>query len=345
MTDNSSNFTKTEILSQPETWKETLQYLKSDWDGKLPNVHDYDQIVITGCGSTYYLSIWAARFLHLKTGIPAIALPSSELWYSGDSWLKPFKKILFIAISRSGKTTETLHTLELFLKNRKGDALVITCYQDSLLAKMSPLTVATTEGMEHSIAQTRSFTNMMWPVILLSEKTISERLISTVYETARTFMTDYQDAAAAIGRDLNIERFFFLGNGPLFGLAQEVMLKMKEMSLSYSEAFHFMEFRHGPMSMVNKESLIIGFTNGSSLSFELPVFKDMQKLGGKTLAVGSEVEKQSGIDYRFDMGKKVPSPWIYPFYLPLIQLLACERSLAKGLNPDKPENLTAVVEL
>ncbi|MHB8806187.1 MAG: SIS domain-containing protein [Anaerolineaceae bacterium] len=345
MSDNRGKFTQAEILSQPETWKETLQYLKSDWVGRLPNLQDYDQIVITGCGSTYYLSIWAARFLHCSTGIPAIALPSSELWYSGDLWLKPFKKILFIAISRSGQTTETLQALDQFLKVQKKDALAITCYKDSPLAKMSPLSVTTTAGMEQSVAQTRSFSNMMWPIIFLSEKNIPDSLITTVRSSAQTFLSNYQATAREIGNNLDIERFFFLGNGPLFGLSQEVMLKMKEMSLSYSEAFHFLEFRHGPMSMVNHQSLIIGFTNQATYSFELPVFNDMQKLGGRTLAVGKVSGKPQSIDYLFDIGEKVPSTWSYPFYLPLIQLLAYERSMAKGLNPDKPENLTAVVEL
>jgi len=344
---NKGAFTKTEILSQPATWKETLQTLQSDWVGKLPNPQEYDQIVLTGCGSTYYLSIWAARFLHCNSGVPAVALPSSELWYSGEAWLKPFKKVLFIAISRSGQTTETLRALEMFLKNHKKDALAVTCYKDSLLAKMAPTSVITEAGIEQSIAQTRSFSNMMWPIILMQEKYIPENLASTIYTFAHTFLTNYQQTALQIGQDLNLERFFFLGNGPLFGLAQEVMLKMKEMSLSYSEAFHFLEFRHGPMSMVNNRSLIIGFTNKNTPSYpyEIAVFKDMQKLGGKTLAVGNIDKKSYGSDYLFDIGEKVPSPWIYPLYLPLIQLLACERSLAKGLNPDKPENLTAVVEL
>ncbi len=345
MQEDRGKFTQTEILSQPETWKETLRYLQSDWVGKLPHVQDYDQLVITGCGSTYYLSIWAARFLHCTTGVPAMALPSSELWYAGDQWLKPFKKILFIAISRSGQTTETLQALELFLKKHGQSTLAITCYKDSSLAKMSPLAITTTAGMEQSIAQTRSFSNMLWPVILLGEKNISDDLITSIHRSAQKFLSENEPTAREIGRDLGIERFFFLGNGPLFGLAQEIMLKMKEMSLSYSEAFHFLEFRHGPMSMVNHQSLIVGFTSQNTISFELPVFYDMQKLGGRTLAIGKGTGKPQGIDYLFDFGEKVSSPWVYPFYLPLIQLLAYERSMAKGLNPDKPENLSAVVEL
>jgi len=345
MQDNKGKFTQPEILSQPETWKETLRYLKTDWGGKLPNLQDYDQIIITGCGSPYYLSIWAARFLHCNVGIPAIALPSSELWYSGELWLKPFKKTLLIAISRSGQTTETLQALNLFLKFQKRDALAITCYQDSPLARMVPLSITTTAGMEQSVAQTRSFSNMMWPIILLSEKNISEELITTIHDSAQSLLSNYQATAREIGNDPTIERFFFLGNGPLFGLSQEVMLKMKEMSLSYSEAFHFLEFRHGPMSMVNSQSLIVGFTNQATHAFELPVFHDMQKLGGLTLAVGKFAEKPQSINYLFNIDKNVPFAWSYPFYLPLVQLIAFERSIAKGLNPDRPENLTAVVEL
>ncbi len=336
--------TQQEILSQPETWANTLQFLKESWTNKLPDPRDYNQIIVSGCGSTYYFSLWAARFLHLRLGIPSIALPGSELWYSGEEWIKPFKKILLISVSRSGKTTETLHALDLFMNSGRGDALAITCYADSPLAKKAPLSVNTTAGMEKSIAQTRSFSNMMLPLIFLAERSISENLISTMQSCAQTMLDIYQAQARKLGNDTSIERFFFLGDGPLYGLAQEVMLKMKEMSLSYSEAFHFLEFRHGPMSMVNEHSLVVGFTDQKRTSFENPVFADMKNLGAQILAVGDE-EASLNCDHCFSIDPTLPDSWKYPLYLPLIQLIAYERSLSKGLNPDKPENLTAVVEL
>ena len=262
-----------------------------------------------------------------------------------ESSTNPYQRTLLISVSRSCKTTETLHALDLFIRSQKGDALAITCYADSPLARMAPAAIVTSSGMEHSIAQTRSFTNMMWPIILMGTRNISDEQIKLVGHSAQTLLDHYQENAFEIGNNPVLERFFFLGNGPQYGLAQEVMLKMKEMSLSYSEAFHFLEFRHGPMSMVNENSLIVGFTDPHSLNFEMPVFHDMKKLGGRTLGVGNLNHGAKELDFSFSWEKDIPQILSYPLYLPLIQLIAYERSISKGLNPDKPENLTAVVEL
>ena len=69
-------------------------------------------------------------------------------------------------------------------------------------------------------------------------------------EAGRKLIENYQGLAQSIGTAADLDRFYFLGSGPRYGLACELSLKMKEMSLSHSEPFHFMEFRHGPMSMV-----------------------------------------------------------------------------------------------
>jgi glutamine---fructose-6-phosphate transaminase (isomerizing) len=345
MQSEKGKFTQQEILSQPSTWMETLKYLQADWEDKLPVLQNYDQIIITGCGSTYYFSIWASRFLQQNTGISCMALPSSEIWYSGESWLRPYRNTLVIAVSRSGLTTETLHAVEYYKQTKKGDVAVITCYEDSPLAKMSPITFATTAGKEQSIAQTRSFTNMMWPIIYLSERNVADALIEKIGQTSQQLIDKYRSIAQEIGRNSEITKFFFLGNGALHGLSQEVMLKIKEMSLSHSEAFHFLEFRHGPMSMVNKNALVVGFNDPSLKEYEFPVMADMKKLGGCTLAVGAYESSPSFADYVFNIGKEIPQKWSYPLYLPLMQLIAYERSISKGLDPDNPENLSAVVEL
>lgn len=345
MQEKRGKFTREEILSQPYTWNDTISCLQKDWGKKNPEIQNYEQVIITGCGSTYYLSIWAARFLQMSTGIPCISLPSSELWYSGDTWIKPHTNSLLISISRSGKTTETLHAMDTFLGSKGGDALAITCYADSPLAKMAPSSIITSAGMEHSIAQTRSFTNMMWPIIFMGSGNIHDEQIKLIRQSSQKIIDDYQSAALEIGNNPVFERFFFLGNGPLYGLAQEVMLKMKEMSLSYSEAYHFLEFRHGPMAMINNLSLVLGFIDEDTHDFEFPVLHDMQKLGAKTLAVGKPYTPNEKPDFNFAWNREIPRQFTYPFYLPLIQLIAYERSMSKGLNPDKPENLTAVVEL
>ena len=81
------------------------------------------------------------------------------------------------------------------------------------------------------------------------------------------------DLPQRLGADLEVERFFFLGSGPFYGLACEAMLKLKEMSLSYAEPYHFLEFRHGPMSMVDARTLVVGLLSDTGLTEEIRVLE------------------------------------------------------------------------
>lgn len=339
-------FTLKEILSQPETWEKTLADLSKIDASSMPKPLDYDTIIFTGCGSTHYLSIWAARLMQRIQGVNAQVMPASELWYSAESWLKPYKKVLLVAVSRSGETSETLHAVKIFNSMGIGKSISITCYPDSKLPKLTHQSIITPAGQEISIAQTRSFSNMMLATSFLIHQGFQG--VAGIKEYAERFINKYKEVSTQIGRDPSLERFFFLGNGPLFGLASEIMLKMKEMSLSYSEAYHFLEFRHGPMSMVNDRSLVLAILSDFALDFELAVIKDMKKIGAQILAIGSSeaILKNEGLfNYAFPIDDHISRFFRDPFYLPLLQLIAFERSLSNGLNPDKPNNLTAVVEL
>ena len=157
----------------------------------------------------------------------------------------------------------------------------------------------------------------------------------------------YHDLAARLGAAPAIQRFFFLGSGPLYGLACEAMLKMKEMSLSYSEAYHVLEFRHGPKSMVDATSLVVGLLSENAFVEECAVLADMRRLGARTLAIVPDDKADSAIADSLvtlpdDRSSISPS---LVFYLPILQLLAYYRSRSKGLDPDGPRNLTAVVTL
>ena len=113
---------------------------------------------------------------------------------------------------------------------------------------------------------------------------------------------------------------------------------MKEMSLTHSEPFHFMEFRHGPKSMVTPQALVIGLRSTVNAPHEAAVLEDMKALGGRVLDMaedGAEVKLASGLDEAV----------CNVLYLPVGQLIAFERSLSKDLNPDQPNNLDAVVKL
>jgi glucosamine--fructose-6-phosphate aminotransferase (isomerizing) len=157
-------------------------------------------------------------------------------------------------------------------------------------------------------------------------------------EVGTQLIAHYDSLARQFGENLDLERFYFLGSGLRYGLACEVNLKMKEMTLTHSEPFHFMEFRHGPMSMVTANAVIVGLLSEKNNSHEMAVLNEMQVRGGKILSLA-----ESGASVAFDSG--IPECARGVLYLPVLQLMAFYRSLAKGLNPDRPNNLTAVVKL
>jgi glucosamine--fructose-6-phosphate aminotransferase (isomerizing) len=349
MTKNS--YTWKEIISQPQAWRATLETLatgKAALDSFLGRA-DFDQFIVVGCGSTHYLSQVAAATLTHCAGIPARAFPSSELWLFPGIVLTG--RTLLLAVSRSGTTTETLWALERFRETSGGPVLTVTCYPQSPLARQSDFVLVAPDAQEESIAQTRSFTSMLLLTQALAATLArDERMLERLHRLPAALeglVGRLGDLPQQLGADLDIERIFFLGAGPFHGLANEAMLKTKEMSLSCSEAYHPLELRHGPMSMVNEHTLVVGLLSDTGLAEELRVLEDMQRLGARTLVLIEDaaafscrwadhvVELHSGLD-EWDRG---------PLYLPVLQRLAYHRAVAKGLDPDRPLNLSAVVEL
>lgn len=116
-----------------------------------------------------------------------------------------------------------------------------------------------------------------------------------------------------------------------YGLASELSLKMKEMTLSHSEPFHFLEFRHGPKSMVNKRTLIIGLGSQAQAAQEAAVVREMRDLGAQAIVLS---EDQAEADHAVAFASGLPEEVRGVLYLPVLHLMAFERALAKDLNPD-----------
>jgi glucosamine--fructose-6-phosphate aminotransferase (isomerizing) len=124
---------------------------------------------------------------------------------------------------------------------------------------MGALNILLPSGQEQSVAQTRAFSTLYLATVALAclwagrEDLLTS--LSKLPEAGTRLLKAYTSLAAELGRDASIDRFYWLGSGPRQGLACELSLKMKEMSLSHSEPFHYMEFRHGPKSMITPSAL------------------------------------------------------------------------------------------
>ena len=332
-----------EIKSQTEAWAQGIHA----WDEvEYPEAAGkYEQVIFTGCGSTYYLALAAAALYQELTGYGARAVPGGELLLNPQAAVGQIGNLsynyLLVAISRSGTTTETVKAVEKFKADHHGEVVVISNY-DEMLSRLADVNIVIPKGQEESVAQTRSFASLYVAATafcarMAGRNDLVERM-STLPEIGERLMLDFEPAARQMGENLAFDRFYFLGSGIRYGLACEVSLKMKEMTLTHSEPFHFLEFRHGPMSMVNEKAVVVGLVSESNFSHEKAVLDEMQALGGRIVALG-----ESGVDIAFESG--IPESARGVLYLPVLQLMAFHRSLAKGLNPDRPNNLSTVIKL
>lgn len=337
-----------EILSQPKSWAKTAK-LMAALRGEIAALwaaRPWQQVVFTGCGSPYYLSLAAASLFRQLTGRCAVAAPASELWLNPAGTYLGQGDILLVAVSRSGETTEVLRAVEAFKEAKRGQVVVITCEEKSALYGRGDLNIGLPWAAEQSIAQTRSFASMYVAAVGLCAICAGrEDLLAALGELAplgEGILARAHKRMRALGTG-KFSRFYFLGSGARYGLASEVSLKMKEMTLTHSEPFHFMEFRHGPKSMVNKRTLVVGLLSAAQGEQELAVLREMQELGATVLALGDEPELKGARKVAFHSA--LPEEARGVLYLPALHLLAFERALGKGLDPDAPTNLDAVVKL
>ena len=329
--------TYNEIKTQTEAWDQALDVVRAS---SSPRAGDYDHVLFTGCGSTYYLSLAAAALYTGLTGRSARAAPGGELLLNPQTVLTD-QKTLLVAISRSGTTTETVKAVEKFKAEKRGEVVVITNYNE-VLSRVADVNIVIDKGQEESVAQTRSFASMYVAATALCAKMAGrDDLVEAMKELpviGNLVIGKYEAFAKALGENLSFDRFYFLGSGIRYGLACEVNLNMKEMTLTHSEPFHFLEFRHGPMSMVNQNTVVVGMVSTVNRQHEVKVLSEMKMLGGTVASIG---ESEADVCFESNIPEEVRSV----LYLPVLQLMSFYRSLAKGLSPDRPTNLTAVVKL
>jgi len=342
----SGKHTFSEILSQPQAWAAALQHAGEaykDWRSLLGDSRR--PLIFLGCGSTHYLAGSMAALFRRLTTHPTIAFPGGEFLYRREDFLGKradgSDRAVMIVVSRSGETSESVRAAQEY-RAEGGKILAVTTRPGSALTTVADETLLLPEAQEESVAQTRSFSSMFVGLnalaALLGEHSTLWQSMQALPQAGEQLLQRYASLAKQVGEDLSLERFYFLGSGWQYGLASEASLKMKEISLSHSEPFYFLEFRHGPMSMVNEHTLIFGLLSETAPAAEQKVLQDMQALGARPVSVGKEPAQVA-----FDA--HLPGEGGGALYLPILQLIAYHRALAKGLDPDRPHNLQAVITL
>lgn len=340
-----------EIASQPEVWEATYRRLQASRQAhsELLFSQCWDAIIFAGCGSTHYLALAAANLHQQLSGQRTRGVPSSEIVFFPAGVYPDImgQSILLVALSRSGETTETLRAVD--EQHVRGmPALAITCHGESPLAQRSEAAFVAEEAREESVPQTRSFSSMYLATQFLAGVTAGDEAFLEALEQlparGRAILSRSSELAAQIGT-MDWARVILLGSGAYYGLACEGMLKLKEMALDWSEAYHFAEFRHGPISLVDDQTLVIGLLTDRAADAERAVLAEVRALGGQTLAIGEQPAAGEPATYTVALESRLPELARGCLYLLPLQLLALNRARARGLDPDRPRYLRQAVVL
>lgn len=351
MSKQNGALTYQEIFQQPRSFaaiNDTLDDICKTLD--LVFAEKYDELIFTGCGTSLYLAQSAAFAFASCCGIPAKAMPCSELYFSPEAFVGHGRKVLVLPITRKSYTTEVRMAIERVRAVPGVKTLAITCDPDS--AAYNDYILLSPEAAEESVIMTRSFTSMLYMSVILAlyagGKKNEIAQMTAHYTTMAESMLTQADAMAKkiVEENPKLNLFITLGQGVNYGVANECMNKMKEMGLTNSEAYYSLEYRHGPMSLVDKNTLIIMLANDSSTRQDEKLMAQMKGYGAVTLAVGESVHKTMACcDYAMDYGYGLNSLAYAPVIGFIGQLIGCYVAKAKGIDADNPRHLTQAIVL
>jgi glucosamine--fructose-6-phosphate aminotransferase (isomerizing) len=345
--------TQNEILSQPGCWEECFKAL--DKGAQLEEAAKLDaegaEYVFIGCGSSYYVSQAAAASWGLITGRRAWAVPASEVLLYPDLVLNGSAKRQPVLVSRSGHSSEVVRAAQYLERTRNIRTLAISCSTGHPLEETSAFTIHLLPADEKSVVMTRSFTSMLLGLQSLAAHVARcqevtdglRRLPAAVQPILNSVNPRIQEFV----QSRSFADYVFLGQGPFFGLASEGQLKIKEMSCSYAQVFHTLEFRHGPKAIVGPETLLTFLLSETGYAAEREVLEEMKELGGTTLVITNQADAvvRRNADFLVELKLDVPECARLAAYLVTCQLLGLYTGLKKGYDIDRPRNLSRAVIL
>jgi len=342
-----------EIFSQPHIWGETEAQLKKS--GALERLAETfsprSPWLFVGCGSSYYLSRLIAALWTKHFYIPATGVPASELLFAPEETLRRIGAEQIVLMSRSGETTEVLRAAELLQSHKTVQTLAVTCNPQSVLEKLCTHTFKLDWADEKSTVMTRSFTAILLSLQGLGLQFVNDRELSSALDVLPRKGQEWLDANARKIQEFAGKRKFsdyvFLGQGVHYWLAQEAGLKVTEMSSSYAQVYHSLEFRHGPRSIAGPDTLITFYISDAAKEAETTLVRELKELGAATCVIVNRAtpELKNHSDLLIELALDGPEFARYAVTAIPAHLLGTGVGLRKGLNPDAPKNLTRAVVL
>ena len=344
--------TLSEIRSQPACWSKCLSRLAASPElaAAARLARPAAEWIFVGSGTSYYLALSAAStFNHL--GLPARAVPASELVMYSALTLRPAGNYVPVVISRSGRTSEAIQAAEILEKGHNLRTIAITCADGQPLEGACTVTLKLLDADEQSTVMTRSFTSMLvglqYLAAIVAGNDAFLRGVTELPQLAEPLLREIPQRLRPFAESRSFADFVFLAQGPLFGVASECMLKVTESSSSYAQVFHSLEFRHGPKSIAGPGVLITFLMSETSYDAELELLEEMSALGASTMVIANRIDARARgtADFAIELGLSVPEYARTAVFAIWGQLLGAYYGIKKGLNPDSPKNLTRVVEL
>jgi glucosamine--fructose-6-phosphate aminotransferase (isomerizing) len=314
-----------------------------------------NSVHIVACGTSYHAALIARYWLEDIAGIPTRAEIASEYRYRRSV---PDPKGLFVTISQSGETADTLAALEYAKSLGYGATLSICNVPESSLVRASRLRYLTRAGPEIGVASTKAFTTQLAALFLLALVIAKLRgRLDAAAESGhlhalrhlpaamnQVLATEPQVAAWA-ARFAPKEHALFLGRGIHWPIAMEGALKLKEISYIHAEAYAAGELKHGPLALVDRNMPVVVVAPSDALIEKLKSnLQEVRARGGELYVFADEgrhIAPSDGVQV-IELGAHAGALSPILHVVPL-QLLAYHAALARGTDVDKPRNLAKSV--
>lgn len=355
------HFMLKEIFEQPKAILNTIHPRIKDGkvffeNLKLTNeqIKNINRIVITACGSAYHAGVVAKYFYEEILRIPTEVELASEFRYKNPIINK---NTLVIIISQSGETADTLAALK-EAKEKGAHILSIVNVVGSSIAKASDDVLYTYAGPEIAVATTKGYTTQLTMLYLFGiycagvlqsfdATKLSELLneLSEIPNKIEEIFKQSEKIKELAFRFSNNDSVFFIGRNIDYAVALEGSLKLKEISYIHSEAYAAGELKHGTISLIEEDRLVVALCCYSELlDKQLSNVKEVITRGATVLATAfvGETEVERYADEILYLPKTSPFLLALLEVIPL-QLFAYYVSLNKGLDIDKPRNLAKSV--
>lgn len=360
-----AHYMKKEIHEQTRAITETLEgRLGADSVLELPfgkNAREiFDnakEIKIIACGTSYNAAC-VARYWFEEFGVRCDVEIASEYRYRKHV---VNEGTLFVTISQSGETLDTMAALEMAKTLGYTNTLCICNVPESSLVRASDLTIFTNAGREIGVASTKAFTTQLVTLLMLAiclrrrrigDGRTSDELEAEIVQELRSLpqqierALDLEDDIIAMSKHFaNKEHTLFLGRGAHYPIAIEGALKLKEISYIHAEAYAAGELKHGPLALIDDNMPVVAVAPNDELLEKLKSnLEEVRARGGKLFVFADANSGLESDDETMVLKVAPVNNFIAPvvYTIPL-QLLSYHVALLKGTDIDKPRNLAKSV--